>query len=129
MRIKLPNDRTQIEKAQESLMAEVERCGFPEVHRFAIRLAFEEAVANAFAHGSPKGEPVEVEFGCTPEQLEMSVEDHGPGFDPSEVPDPTSDENISKPTGRGLLLIRAYMTEVRFNETGNKITMIFRPSS
>lgn len=129
MRIKLPNDRAQIEKAQEALMAEVDRCGFPEVHRFAIRLAFEEAVANGFAHGSDAGEPLQVQFDVTEQRLEMSVEDNGPGFDPSSVPDPTDEANIAKPTGRGLLLIRAYMTEVRFNEKGNKITMIFRPGA
>lgn len=129
MRFTLPNDRSEIEKAQEILLGEIDRHNYPEASRFAIRLAFEEALANAFTHGSPQGQPVEVEINVVPNRLEISVEDHGPGFKPGDVPDPTATENISKPTGRGLLLIKAYMSEVRFNESGNRITMIYTPKA
>ena len=53
------------------------------------------------------------------------VEDQGPGFDPGSLPDPTTRENIEKPSGRGLLLIRAYMSSVVFNEVGNRVTMVY----
>jgi serine/threonine-protein kinase RsbW len=54
------------------------------------------------------------------------VTDEGPGFRLDDVPDPTADENLQRPCGRGLMLIRAYMDEVSFNETGNEITMVKR---
>jgi CheY-like chemotaxis protein/anti-sigma regulatory factor (Ser/Thr protein kinase) len=54
------------------------------------------------------------------------VRDEGPGFDPSCLPDPTDPANLERVCGRGLLLIRTFMDEVRHNPTGNEITMIKR---
>lgn len=65
----------------------------------------------------------------TRDQAEITIRDEGPGFDPGRLPDPTRPENIGKISGRGLLLIRTFMDEVYFNETGNKITLIKRRSS
>jgi CheY-like chemotaxis protein len=52
------------------------------------------------------------------------IRDQGPGFDVSKLPDPLDPSNFEKPSGRGLLLIRAFLDEVRHNETGNEITLI-----
>lgn len=52
------------------------------------------------------------------------VQDEGPGFDTSALPDPTSPSNVGQTNGRGLFLIRTFMDEVSFNETGNVVTMI-----
>ncbi len=57
------------------------------------------------------------------------IRDEGPGFDVSKVPDPTDPENLEKASGRGLLLIRAFMDDVRHNATGNEITLVKRPES
>jgi CheY-like chemotaxis protein/anti-sigma regulatory factor (Ser/Thr protein kinase) len=54
------------------------------------------------------------------------IRDEGPGFDPSSLPDPTDPANMEKASGRGLLLIRTFMTEVRLNESGNEITLVRR---
>lgn len=54
------------------------------------------------------------------------VSDEGPGFDPSILPDPTDPENVGKVNGRGLFLIQTFMDEVRFNDTGNELTMLKR---
>jgi CheY-like chemotaxis protein len=54
------------------------------------------------------------------------IRDDGPGFDPSTLADPTDPANIERVSGRGLFLIRTFMDEVRFNATGNEITMIKR---
>ncbi|HEY7428312.1 MAG TPA: ATP-binding protein, partial [Gemmataceae bacterium] len=56
------------------------------------------------------------------------VRDEGPGFNPNILPDPTDPANLEKVTGRGLLLIRTFMDEVRHNEKGNEIVMIKRRS-
>ena len=52
------------------------------------------------------------------------ISDEGPGFAPEDVPDPTDPENLVKPHGRGLLLMRTFMDEVHYNDKGNEVTMI-----
>jgi anti-sigma regulatory factor (Ser/Thr protein kinase) len=52
------------------------------------------------------------------------IRDEGPGFDAAGLPDPTDPVNFEKESGRGILLIRTFMDEVRFNATGNEITLI-----
>lgn len=124
--ITLRYDRAEIERAEHELLDAVESHKYPEASKFALRLAFEEAVMNAFRHGHeglPAETPVRLEWTVGPEHAEISVEDQGPGFKPAEVPDPTLDENLEVPTGRGIMLMRAYMTDVRFNDRGNRITM------
>lgn len=58
-----------------------------------------------------------------------SIRDEGPGFDPLELPDPTDPANLDRPCGRGVLLMRTFMDEVKFNETGNQVQMIKRASN
>ena len=123
------NDRDEIEAVEERILSDVERRGFPQSSRFAIKLALEEAVANAFRHGHrdlPKSTPVTVEFGVSDDEVYISVTDKGPGFDPGEIPDPTLDENIASPSGRGLMLMRAYMSEVRHHGDGRTVEMVYR---
>ncbi len=54
------------------------------------------------------------------------VQDEGVGFDPAAVPDPTRPENVDIPSGRGIMLMRAYMTEVEFDPPGNRVRMTYR---
>ena len=60
----------------------------------------------------------------TPEEMEISIRDEGSGFDPSKLPDPTDPENLDRPCGRGVMLMRAFMDDVRYNETGNEVTLV-----
>jgi len=133
IRREIRSDRVEVERAEEELMQAIDKFEYPEACRFAIRLAFEEAVSNAIRHGHaelPEGTPVGLEVDVSSARVDMSVQDQGPGFDPEEIPDPTLEENLSKPTGRGLLLIRAYMSDVTFNERGNRINMRYeRPAN
>ena len=61
-----------------------------------------------------------------PDEAVIVLRDEGPGFDVSKLPDPTDPENLIKPSGRGLLLIRTFMDEVRHNDRGNEITLVKR---
>jgi CheY-like chemotaxis protein len=65
----------------------------------------------------------------TPATAEFVITDQGPGFDPNSLPDPTDPVNLESIGGRGLLLIRTFMDEVRFNATGNRITMVKRTAT
>lgn len=126
-RFRLTNDRSQIEAARDLIVDSIADKGYPEAAAFAIRLAFEEAVSNAFNHGHKNVDlPVSMEFSADPERVEIIIEDQGPGFDPAAVPDPTLDENLEQPGGRGLLLMRAYMSEVEYNARGNRVRMVYR---
>jgi anti-sigma regulatory factor (Ser/Thr protein kinase)/Flp pilus assembly secretin CpaC len=126
--VELHHERSQIERASEAILDSAQRHGYTKASRFAIRLAFEEAVTNAFHHGHADrpGDPIRVECRVDAEKVWIAVEDRGSGFDPGEVPDPTLDENLSLPSGRGLMLIRTYMSEVRHNERGNRLEMTYR---
>jgi CheY-like chemotaxis protein len=64
----------------------------------------------------------------SPEESCYVIRDEGPGFDPDSIVDPLEGDNLLKPCGRGLFLIRMFMSEVRFNAQGNEITMIHRRS-
>lgn len=96
--------------------------------RLNLRVALGEAVANAIQHGGgedpERSVRVVAEFGD--EEVRVTVEDEGRGFDPGAVADPTRPGHRDRPTGRGLFLIRSLMDAVRFNETGNAITMVLR---
>ncbi len=125
----ITGDRSGIESLTAGLLGEMERRKYPEASRFAVRLALEEAASNAFKHGH-KGarEPVRVRWSVGDDELTIEVEDRGQGFDPAKVADPTLDANLEIPAGRGIMLMRAYMSEVRFNERGNAVTMVYRRS-
>ncbi|MBZ0171632.1 MAG: ATP-binding protein [Phycisphaerales bacterium] len=123
------NDREAIERVEEELLGRIERMGYTKASRFAIKLAFEEAITNAFQHGHRglnEQATVRVEYEVGPSEVRIGIEDQGPGFNAGSVPDPTLDENLTTPTGRGLMLMRSYMASVQFNERGNRVEMVYR---
>jgi anti-sigma regulatory factor (Ser/Thr protein kinase) len=67
-----------------------------------------------------------VRSGVSRQEAVFVIRDDGPGFDVSTLPDPTDPENVIRASGRGLLLIRTFMDEVRHNDRGNEITMVKR---
>ena len=52
---------------------------------------------------------------------------HGVGFDISKLPDPRDPENLVRASGRGVLMMRMFMDEVSWNESGNEVTMRLSP--
>jgi len=59
-------------------------------------------------------------------RIYAELRDEGKGFDPATVPDPCDAKNLARLSGRGLMLIRTFMDEVRFSERGNELTMVKR---
>ncbi|MFA6133214.1 MAG: ATP-binding protein [Phycisphaerae bacterium] len=122
----IPSDLKAARKLERKVLSEVSRCGYSEVCAFAIRLALEEALNNAIKHGNgldPR-KTVHVEYDINEEQAVFVITDEGCGFNPHAVPDPTADENLEKPSGRGIMLMRAYMDVVQFNDCGNQVRMV-----
>ncbi len=62
----------------------------------------------------------------TPEEARFVVRDDGPGFDVSKLPDPEDPSSLNREKGRGLMLIRSLMDEVRFSESGNEVLLVKR---
>ena len=113
-------------EVQQKILDEVERHGFNTNSLFATRLALEEALVNAIKHGNkldPKKKVV-VDARVSPERVEIEIEDQGPGFDRASVPDPTAVENLCKCSGRGILLIEAYMNSVNWSHGGRRVHMV-----
>jgi serine/threonine-protein kinase RsbW len=115
----------------EEVVAVLTGLGYSARDRMAVRLALEEALLNALRHGNG-GDPskcVHCTYRAHPRALLVDVVDEGRGFDPNLVPDPTLPENLERPCGRGLLLMRHAMTWVCYSRRGNRVTLCKRPSA
>ena len=115
-------------RVEDRVLDEVARCGYCEADTFAIRLALEEGINNAIKHGNrgDVGKTVEIHYDISEERAAITIIDQGDGFRPEDVPDPTADENLEKPCGRGIMLMYAYMDEVSFNKDGSEVRLIKR---
>jgi serine/threonine-protein kinase RsbW len=99
--------------------------GYPNRDIFSVKLSLHEAVTNAVRHGNghdPK-KYVQISYLVTPTQVLVEVADQGLGFDPAQVPEPLSEPQLCRGSGRGLFLMRAYMTWVSYNREGNQVTL------
>lgn len=92
---------------------------------FGVHLALEEALVNAIRHGNGLDESKQVRAVCQlrSEMVRIEITDEGCGFCVEQVPDPTAEENLDAPGGRGIMLMRNYMTRVEYNPRGNRVIM------
>ena len=92
-----------------------------------IMIAVTESVNNAIRHGN-KLDPnknVKLSLELNESQITFFIEDEGNGFDYNNLPDPTAPENIEKPGGRGIFLMRHLADEVNFKEQGKQVVLSF----
>lgn len=113
---------------QDRILEELQRYHYYPDAAFAIRLALEEALINAIKHGNKfdHAKKVRIEATVTDEQTQICIEDEGEGFERTQVPDPTAEENLHRLHGRGILLIEAYMNEVTWQRGGRRVCMVRR---
>ncbi|OHX68568.1 ATP-binding protein [Flammeovirga pacifica] len=92
-----------------------------------IMIAVTESVNNAIIHGNrnDKEKNVHLELNVTDKEIGFTIEDEGKGFDYDALPDPTAPENIDKPGGRGIFLMKHLADEVEFSKEGRAITLTF----
>ena len=93
-----------------------------------IMIAVTEAVNNAILHGNHKDQKKNVFLQLSfqnDHNILFTIQDQGPGFDYQHLPDPTSPENIEKPGGRGIFLMKNLCDEVKFHEGGKKVELTF----
>ncbi len=125
--VTLSADRNAVDQVVRSVMNVVRDNGCSPGREDDIELALAEALANAVVHGA-KNDPsktVECDVACNHQgSILIVVRDPGPGFDPSQIADPCTGENIYSHHGRGIFLINQLMDEVRFHKNGTEIHMI-----
>ncbi|MGE3808509.1 MAG: ATP-binding protein, partial [Gemmataceae bacterium] len=81
---------------------------------------------NAIKHGNQlcPEKCVHISYHVACERCDIQIEDEGNGFDPAELPDPTDPENLERPCGRGVFMMRHFMTHVEHNARGNAVRML-----
>jgi serine/threonine-protein kinase RsbW len=121
----IPSELDAAERIQDRIIALVENYGYSARDVFGMRLALEEAIVNAIKHGNrmDPGKSVRIHCEVDDARVFVRIEDEGPGFNPTDVPDPTALENLEKPGGRGIMLMRAFMTRVEYLGRGNEVIL------
>lgn len=124
--VEIPNCLEKARAVENQMVRQAVAHGYSEEDIFALRLSLEEALTNAVRHGncSQADMNVVIRYHIDENEIEVYIRDDGKGFDPAAVPDPTLDENIQNPSGRGIMLMRAYMTHVEYNDKGNEVHMV-----
>ncbi len=119
------SDSTIARQVLDEMLAQLEAQHWQQRDIFAVHLAAEEALANAIQHGNGCDARKNVRFVCLlySDRIRIEITDEGQGFDPSALHDPTCDDHLHSPCGRGVMLMRVFMSRVAFNARGNGVTM------
>jgi serine/threonine-protein kinase RsbW len=124
----LPSTISVMHIVLEYLMKRVEKLGVCKPEQSNLFVALDEAFVNAVKHGNKfdSGKLVRVAAEVSRAEARFTIEDQGEGFDVNNIPDPLDPENLFKTSGRGVLFIYNIMDEVKYNERGNRLTMVKR---
>jgi serine/threonine-protein kinase RsbW len=124
----VPSRPDSIRKVEEFIDEVRDALEFKEDAYGNVMVAITEAVNNSIHHGNNLDESKTVRLICeSPNSFRLIVEvlDEGTGFDPNDLGDPTSVENIEKPGGRGVFLMRHLSDEISFTDEGRRVRMVF----
>jgi len=112
----------------EYLLKRVDKLGVVEVDQSNLFVALDEAFVNAIKHGNKfdASKNIRIAADVSKTEARFTIEDEGEGFDVNNIPDPLDPQNLFKPSGRGVLFIYNIMDEVKYNERGNRLTMVKR---
>jgi len=108
------------------LLKRVDRLGVVKTEESNLFVALDEAFVNAIKHGNKFDTKKNIRIAADVSKAEarFTIEDEGEGFDVDNIPDPLDPQNLFKPSGRGVLFIYNIMDEVKYNERGNRLTMV-----
>jgi serine/threonine-protein kinase RsbW len=125
LEIRIPSNTSDGLSVQERLVSLMENFSYSMRDIFAMRLSLEEGITNAIRHGNKLSADKFVTVSChiDNDRMRVVVIDEGEGFEPDAVPDPTLEEFIERPCGRGLMLMRAYLNVCEYSDGGRCLTM------
>jgi len=120
-----PSDTRTGRRILDEVLKELELQHWTQRDIFCVHLAVYEALINAIVHGNDENLSKKVHFICrlSPRCVRVEITDEGPGFVPDALPDPTDDDFLECPGGRGVLLMRAFMSRVFFTPPGNHVVL------
>ncbi len=118
-----------VDLAEEIVLRAARDIGFDEDDQHRVGIAVRECMVNAVAHGNRYSakKKVRLRVSWNKTTLEIDIEDEGDGFEMGEVPDPRDEANLMRHSGRGLLMIRAFMDEIEYRKRepkGTKVRMV-----
>ena len=118
-----------VDAAEEIILHEAQSLGFDEDDQHKIGISVRECMVNAVAHGNRYNarKKVHLVVSSSPGTLEIRIGDEGEHFDMSQLPDPLADENLLRHSGRGLLLMQAFMDEFQIHPrhpSGTEVRLI-----
>jgi serine/threonine-protein kinase RsbW len=118
-----------VDTAEEAVLKEAQEIGFDEDDLHKIGMSVRECMVNAVVHGNRYNarKKVHLMIRRTADRLAILIQDEGEGFDMATLPDPLANENLLRHSGRGLLLIQAFMDEfhIRAREPkGTEVKMV-----
>jgi anti-sigma regulatory factor (Ser/Thr protein kinase) len=125
----IPASLDHLSEVHEWAQQHIEALPVPQDKQYEILLSLSEAVTNAIRHGccSKASEKITITIEKNHNVFRLTVQDSGSGFDPSKLPDPTRDDRLLQPSGRGVFLLRSLADEVRFDfSSGTSVTATFR---
>lgn len=110
----------------EYLLKRVDKVGVVKTDESNLFVALDEAFVNAIKHGNKfdSSKNIRIAADVSKDEARFTIEDEGEGFDVNNIPDPLDPQNLFKPSGRGVLFIYNIMDEVKYNERGNRLTMV-----
>ena len=115
-----------VDVAEEAVLREAQELGFDEDDLHRIGMSVRECMVNAVVHGNRYNARKKVRLTITraPDRLVIVIADEGEGFDLDALPDPLANENLLRHSGRGLLLIQAFMDEFQMRTREPKGTEV-----
>jgi len=118
-----------VDSAEQTVLGEAEALGFDEDDLHRVGIALRECMVNAVVHGNRYNarKKVYLKVIRTPENLTVVIGDEGDGFDPTAVPDPLAGENLLRGSGRGVMLMQAFMDEFQISKRspqGTEVKMV-----
>ena len=123
--VHLPSERGASRGVMDDLLGQLGAHGWSASDIFGVHLAAEEAITNAIVHGNKLDPAKRVHVACevSPERVWIEIHDQGDGFNPAAVPDCTAADRLEVSSGRGVMLMKSFMTRIEYNAKGNGVVL------
>ena len=130
IQLELASNLDSVDQAEEAALSIATQCGVSEDELHRVGISVREAMVNAVVHGNKYNRNKKVQFrvDTSSDRMTVTIADEGTGFDPEAVPDPNTDDNVLRQSGRGIMLMKAFMDgyEVSVRPGGGTEVRLFK---